>query len=188
MDMSLVSVIDTRVLRKNNLYLSKSTVILDDSPWKMFDLFQTTNEIFEFTKLYSYDVPDWQKNVALKDREYASIYLRADNSDKHYKRKTYDLLAYIGDLGGIHQLIWLIGGLLVGFIIERKFNLSLVKELYKVQKYSVDQSEYYKTGAGKLDNKEHHFVEVPDESSNHEDLSQDLKISNNHGDKESASL
>ena len=39
----------------------------------------------------------------------------------------------------------MIVGYLVGFLIERKFNAELVGQLYKVQKYSIDQSEYYKT-------------------------------------------
>ena len=84
--------------------------------------------------------------------------MRSESTDWYYKRETYDLLAYIGDVGGIHQLLWLIGGLLIGFLVDRKFNARLVKELYKVQQYSADQSEYYKTEEGKLRGKEHQVL------------------------------
>ena len=76
--------------------------------------------------------------MELKDREYASIYLRSENHTKNYTRRTYDLLSYLGDLGGIYSIIWSLCGLLIGFLIERRFNAALVGELYKVQNYSVD--------------------------------------------------
>ena len=34
---------------------------------------------------------------------------------------------------------------MIGNLIERKFNAKLVRDLYKVQTYSKDQSEYYDT-------------------------------------------
>ena len=37
----------------------------------------------------------------LKDFEYATFYLRQDESTKTYKRTTYDFLDWFGDLGGI---------------------------------------------------------------------------------------
>ena len=103
MDPSLLIVLDTKQLRKLNLFFTESSVLLDDSPLKMFELFEKEFSIFEYRRMYSYDVPDWQTKdgVSLKDREYASIYLRSENSTRVYTRRTYDLLGYLGDLGGI---------------------------------------------------------------------------------------
>ena len=102
-DSSVLMVIDTRQIKKTNILLTQSKVVLDDSPWKMFSVFEKEFNIFEQKRVISYDIPDWQKKegVPLKNREYASIYLRSEDSTRVYTRRTYDLLGFLGDIGGL---------------------------------------------------------------------------------------
>ena len=67
-------------------------------------------------------------------------------------------MEFLGDLGGIKEILFAIFGYMIGFLIERKFNAKLVGDLYKVQSYSKDQSEYYAAG---IDN-EGHIPTIPD--------------------------
>ena len=53
----------------------------------------------------------------LRDVEYATFYLRQDQTTKTYTRTTYDFLDWFGDLGGIQQLLWLIINAAIGFLI-----------------------------------------------------------------------
>ena len=141
LDPSIFLTFDTQIKNNINLFFTKSKVLLDDSPWKMFDIFTKSFDIFEYVKYYSYTEPVYNRyneQTLLKDRTYASIYLRSDNITRNYTRRTYSLLEFFGDLGGIFELVWLIFGLFMGKLVERKFNSKLAEKLYKVQKYSVD--------------------------------------------------
>ena len=51
---------------------------------------------------------------------------------RYHKRQTYRLIEYLGDIGGLIQLIWIGGNLFVGFIIERQFKAAMVSETYQI--------------------------------------------------------
>ena len=57
---------------------------------------------------------------------------------KYHRRQTYRLIEYLGDIGGLIQIIFLVGSFLVGFIIERQFKAAMVSETYQIQKYVKD--------------------------------------------------
>ena len=74
-------------------------VILDDSPLKKFWP-NKEQSIFEYKDRYTYqEMP--VRNVELSEREYATIYLRADISSRNHIRQTYRLIEYLGDIGGL---------------------------------------------------------------------------------------
>ena len=114
----------------------------------MGELFEQEHFIFEQTRSHSYhEVAEWQnrENIPLKDRTYAAFYLRSDEITKNYIRRTTSFLEFCGDLGGIQEILFVVFSSLIGYLIERKFDAKLVGDLYKVQTYSRDQSEYYET-------------------------------------------
>ena len=142
-----------------NLFFTESRVVLDDNPLKFLDIYEQEYFIFEQTRSDSYhEVAQDRENATLSDRTYAAIYLRADEITKNHIRRTYSLLEFLGDLGGIKEILFALFSYMIGFLIERKFNTKLVGDLYKVQSYSKDQSEYYETG---IDN-EGHIPTIPD--------------------------
>lgn len=94
-------------------------------------------DIFEYVRSYAYHLKP-KKDTKVKDQVYAAFYFRQDETTRNYVRRTYDILDYLGDLGGIFELVWLVFSLSIGFLIARQFNAKLVSDLYKVQEYSVD--------------------------------------------------
>ena len=83
---------------------------------------------------------------------------------RYHKRQTYRLIEYLGDIGGLVQLIWIGGSLLVGFIIERQFKAQMVSETYQIQKYASDQTEYYQTHGNTISRKGGmHVIELTSE-------------------------
>ena len=52
------------------------------------------------------------------------------NGSRHYKRATYKMLDYLGDLGGLLDIVYISGLLLIGFIVEQEFAAALVKDAY----------------------------------------------------------
>ena len=62
----------------------------------------------------------------IAEKEYYKVYLRADSMSREYRRETYSLLEYLGDLGGLIDIIFILIAALVNTIIERQFNAAIL--------------------------------------------------------------
>ena len=72
-------------------------------------------------------------DLAVADRSYQEIYLRASPSYKHYHRKDYDILTYLSDLGGLFEIAVKFGGLITSYIVGKLVNAALISDAYKIQ-------------------------------------------------------
>ena len=118
-------VLDSLYEQKHNMFYSKSLIILDDSPWKLFGIFKTVAQIYEFVTYYKYyeKIPP---DSPTQDKSYYKIYLRADTTANQYSRVTYSLLEYMGILRGLYSIIYVIVAYSVNNIIQRQFNAALM--------------------------------------------------------------
>ena len=73
------------------------------------------------------------------------MYLRASPSTRTYERTSYTMLAYLGDLGGLIDIVWILGGMITAILIRNTFEAALISDSYQIQKYNHDYSEYYST-------------------------------------------
>lgn len=122
--------------------MSKSTLTLDDSPWKLGEWFQKKIPFFEFMRFYKYYLKHDQE-TPYAERNYYSVYFRADNNSREYRRETYSLLEYFGDLGGLIDMLLILFTFFVNQLIERQFNAAILGKTFQVQDYNRDQSEFY---------------------------------------------
>ena len=100
-------------------------------------------------------------DVPLKDRDYFKLYLRADVIKNNYKTEEYDLMQYFGDLGGLLEIVIVIGWYLSFALVSRLFKAALVERTYRYQQYKPDSTQYYETRiAGQV---------TPEESSSSDD-------------------
>ena len=53
------------------------------------------------------------------------------------------MLEFLGDMGGLIEICFLIVWGLIAVLIERNFKAAIISDTFKVQKYSSDKSEYY---------------------------------------------
>lgn len=81
-----------------------------------------------------------------------------------YKREEYDVLTYLSDLGGLLDVILLLGVFLSSPFVARLFHAALVKKTYRIQQYLNDMTPYYETK--KQDDKGH----LTSESDSHESM------------------
>jgi len=72
------------------------------------------------------------QDAPLADREYLNIYFRADNDRTIYKRQAYDLLGYLGDLGGFLVVLIVFGHLMTYLIVGKLFKAALMGQAYRV--------------------------------------------------------
>ena len=111
-------VLDSTRVQKLNLFYTQSSLTLDDSPWKLFEIFKTTVPFFEYVRYYKYEERA-DSAEATSEKAFYKIYLRADTSSRHYRRETYSMLEYLGDLGGLIDIIFIMTAAFVTSIIER---------------------------------------------------------------------
>ena len=74
-----------------------------------------------------------------------SIFFRADPKKKTYMRQDYDLLTYLGDIGGLLDFVMMFGWSISTIFVTRLFQASLVERVYRLQRYVLDMTPYYKT-------------------------------------------
>lgn len=72
-------------------------------------------------------------NAISTDGKLISLYLRYDKEYFIYNRQVYALLQYLGDVGGLQQMIYLAGLMIVSYFRQRLFDSSLMKEMYQTK-------------------------------------------------------
>ena len=76
----------------------------------------------------------------LEDREYIKIYFRAESAKRVYQRQGYDILAYLGDLGGLLDFLFVVGKVITSIFTSKLFIAALISEAYRIQGYMRDFS------------------------------------------------
>ncbi len=96
---------------------------------------QTGFDFFQIENSREYD-DNWfegEYNVA--------IYLRFDNNYDIYERKIYDLMALLGDIGGLAESLNILGAFFVAFFAHRMFIGSILKHIYQLRNSSMPKTE-----------------------------------------------
>ena len=91
------------------------------------------------------------------------------------------MLEFLGDMGGLIQIVFLIVYLPVSFIVERNFKAAIISDAYKVQKYHADTTEYYESKTDARQKKTH---KLTSESETDSDSTSQLSISESESSKE----
>ena len=104
----------------------ESTINLKDNILDIFDSLEFDVPIFEVSKLvdYSSAIPH---DSRISDREYMTIFFRADSETRIYKREGYDLLTFLGDLGGLFDICMILGMFLTTMFAGRLFTAALIR-------------------------------------------------------------
>ena len=80
-------------------------------------------------------------NYDSSDSLLMSITFVKDYNYNAYERKVFSLLDVFGNIGGVFEILKIIGGILVGSFAERFFNYSIISNLYQVDPLPVDESK-----------------------------------------------
>jgi len=67
--------------------------------------------------------------------------LRADNEQRLYKREGDDVLTYLGDLGGLMDILLITGSTLTGLFSAKLFRAALIGSAYRIQSKINKQAE-----------------------------------------------
>ena len=102
------------------------------------------------------------------------MYLRSDPATRVYHRSVGSMLEFLGDMGGLIQIVFLFftGGMYL--ILDRNFKAALISDTYKVQKYNRDKSEFYQSEKDR-ENKKSHAISSESSSGTSSDSSKSDK-------------
>ena len=62
----------------------------------------------------------------VKDRIYLSLFFRAENQSRLYRRISDDILTYLGDLGGLLDFVLILGFLASSCFASKLFSAALI--------------------------------------------------------------
>lgn len=97
----------------------------------MIQISQQT-KVIEFSQVQTvqdYDGPAGTDGVV------AQVYIRMDKSYDEYSRQVGDLLALLGNIGGLREALFGIVGLFVSYLSQKIFMSAIVKKIYMFRNY-----------------------------------------------------
>ena len=66
--------------------------------------------------------------------------MRAEHKFRIYKREVHSILDFLGDIGGIIEIVGVIGFVTTISFVSRSMNAEVIKEAYNVQRYNRDST------------------------------------------------
>ena len=125
----------------------ESTIRLKSYIWDIFEFLEKELTMYEYS--YSQSIPFYvpeHEKIPLEQRIYVNLNLRQDPSTTMlYKREEYDLLTYFGELGGLLEIVMLVGWYLSFALVSRLLQAALVERTYRQQYYNSNETQYYET-------------------------------------------
>jgi hypothetical protein len=109
--------------------LAKVGVELEDSVFNGF--------IPGLTKTETFVVKESVGDFSYDSGYVFALHIALKGEQKLYKRKVYSLLDMMGDIGGLHDALFLLASFLIGSYNASMFDLAVVRNLFKFQKFSI---------------------------------------------------
>ena len=107
------------------MHISKSNLRLKDNIFDIYDQVEKLVPLFEPKQRIDYFKPIYSDSP-LAGRTYIAIYFRAENSKNFYTREGYDLLTFLGDLGGLFDVIFLVGASMTSVFAGNMMKIAMI--------------------------------------------------------------
>ena len=134
--------IDPTTTQNSNKFFMNSTVNFKGSIFDPFDVDENEWNFYEESRQMDY-TKKIKESEPLAERRYVQIFLRAEDENRQYKREDYEVLAFLGDLGGLMDVVYLFGSALTHIFASKLFMAALVGQAYSIQRYLKDMTPLY---------------------------------------------
>ena len=109
----------------------KNEMLLNDNIYDIYGLDSRSENLFEISRMVDY-TQRISDTTPVADREYLSLFFRAENQSRLYRRVGDDVLTYLGDLGGLLDFVLLLGFLSSSCFASKLFSAALISQVYRV--------------------------------------------------------
>ena len=113
------------------MHIMKSTLRLKDNIFDFYDQDEKEVPLYEPQQRIDYYKPI-TKDTPVADRTYVALYFRAESAKNFYTREGYDILTFLGDLGGLFDIVFLAGASLTSFFAGKIMKITLIHSIYKI--------------------------------------------------------
>jgi len=126
-----MAVLDNAYQQKRNVYFMQNNAYLEDNVFKVISP-EKHVKVLEQTNSYLYQERVAGNDTALEDKVFAAFYFRADSHTREYRRQNYSVLEYLGDVGGLIDVLAVIGLALTTFFTSKLLVADIIKQLYTI--------------------------------------------------------
>lgn len=112
-------------------FRKKTDIFVKESMATLVDDYVQLGQSNDFS-FYQVDNFREQMEIEGTDLQFMSIYLRLDNKNDTYERKVYSFSDLLSQIGGVYQMIVIIGALFVGIFSTRLFEASILQNVYQI--------------------------------------------------------
>ena len=120
--------LDPTVSKRANFFIQRQVYELEDTLVQLGQ--KVEDEYFQITNIKSYE--DMYSD---SDGYIVAVYMRSDKLFDKYERQVYDILTFLGDIGGLTEALISIGTLIVGFFTQKMFMSKIVRKIYHIRNY-----------------------------------------------------
>ena len=99
---------------------------MKDQWYDLFDIIDEYSFKFFETSYNQYTQRHIPEDTLPEGSEYIQIFFRADSNSKLYKREDYQLLEYLGDLGGLLDFVIILCWAMSHVFVKRLFHAALI--------------------------------------------------------------
>ena len=115
--------------QKTDLFLMNSEISVKDDAYDILDQDQVEYSVIEeHMRQEHYTVVDSDREDSTTSvaKSYIEINLRAASIKRVYKREVVDVLTYLGDLGGLLDVLLVVGQMLTSIVASKLFTAALI--------------------------------------------------------------
>ena len=131
-EQSYIRYVDPYYEQSANIFFMESVVSMSGSLFDIFEQNSIEKKFFEENNRVYYN-KRMPENLPLHDKEYLRIFMRHFPVHRIYRLEGYDVLTYLGDLGGLFEIAFSLGKLLSAMFIGNFFQVALIRAAYKIQ-------------------------------------------------------
>ena len=115
--------------QKTDLFLMNSEISVKDDAYDILDQDQVEYSVIEeHMRQEHYTVVDSDREDSTTSvaKSYIEVNLRAASIKRVYKREVVDVLTYLGDLGGLLDVLLVVGQMLTSIVASKLFTAALI--------------------------------------------------------------
>ena len=124
-DVSFFKYILPHQTQSTNMFYKKSEITLEDFNFDIFNSEEATLDLFE-NNYNSENIQQWPSDLPVAEREYLAIFIRNDDGSNLYKREEDNMMAYFGDLGGLLDIVLVLGSLFCSSFVGKLLDGALI--------------------------------------------------------------
>eukprot|EP00347_Sterkiella_histriomuscorum_P009783 403339910 len=134
LDDSLYIEMETNKNKKADLYIMKNSANVLEDIWQA----QTPTE-YEYAEVQN--IRFYEAATQSGDNSILTVNIKLDKQENNYEKRSYSVLAFLGDIGGLQGILYLLGLYVVSTYAEHSYFRTIMRETIQIQDHKFKNKE-----------------------------------------------